>query len=638
MSRYLFFVCFFFFAQAALSQFYYEVTPLKIGNTKGFDLICGKIGEDVIYLSDAVKLKSEVPLIEKGAMALSRADLNETFNSIQSPEPLFPSYGSKSDGAACYNPNDSTLYFSTYNSIIPELQLNTSAIYQVKWNGKGWSKAEILTFCNDGFNYLHPWFDAELGVLVFSSDRKGGHGGADIWFVYKTKEGWTLPANAGGQVNTAGNELFPTTFEGDIFYSSNGLVPERGFELFKAEGRNQWMNAIQLEEPLNSKADDLRIVFLSKDKGMLSSSRSGALGGLDIFIFDRIPRLKSQHNYSAIIEANGNPLPDIGLGVYEESGALLHEFKTNLQGRVSLNSLLLNKKYLVKIKNVTPKLVTSTELKVLDEAGNVLGIFRFNDKGELVLELLEFKYLDLPLAENVDQSVLNISLEGLVLTNSAIKKRIPILIEDMDGNIIASIYSDDTGSFFVDGISPKAEYVFRIGSKFNPDRIVVLNSGKTLVLPFLKEEAYYRRISPENVIELKNEKGESIQISRDDVFIINRIYYETNSARLTEQSFGQLNELLKILRLNDNIDLQLVAHADSRGSQEHNFKLSLLRAKAIQEYLNSKENLNTRIEVQAKGETDLMNLCNDGAICSDQEHAINRRTEIKFVRRSYSQK
>lgn len=621
-----------------MGQFVYEITPMEKGNTKGFDLMCGVMQGQMILLSDAYKSRSDLPLLEKGTLSLSLGNLNPEWNNIESVSSFFPKFGSKSDGSACFNPKDSTLYFSSYNPIVPELNLTTSAIYSMKWDGKNWKNPNVLPFCVDGFNYLHPWFDQELNVLVFSSDKKGGHGGADLWFAYKTDDDkWTFPANAGGQVNTSGNELFPTMFQGDIYYCSNGLVPERGFELFKAEGKNQWMNAIQLESPLNSREDDLRIIFLSEDKGYLVSSRETSIGSQDVFVFHRKPRQPILHSYYLKLEANNNTLPGVELKFFEPSGALALKGTTDLKGELSLAALLPSNKYKVTVQGVLPKLLPSVKLVVMDEAGNVMGTFKFNEKGELILELLQFNYLDLPLAENHDESVLQINLEGKVLTQSIIKQRIPVLIEDHLGNVIATVYTDLSGSFQLQKLSPKSEYIFKISAKYRPDQLVVLDSGKTLVLPFLKEEAYYRRIPESDVISLKNENGDSIEISSNDIFIVNRIYYELNSARLTSQSLEQLNELLKILQLNPEIDLKLYAHTDARGSDQYNFQLSLNRAKSIKEFLVSKKIDSSRLNTEALGETDLMNYCDDNSHCSEIEHAVNRRTEIKFVRRSYSQ-
>jgi len=57
----------------------------------------------------------------------------------------------------------------------------------------------------------------------------------------------------------------------------------------------------------------------------------------------------------------------------------------------------------------------------------------------------------------------------------------------------------------------------------------------------------------------------------------------------------------------------------------------LQRAKAVANYLVSKGISRRRMSTLGMGESQLVNNCTDGVICTDAEHQRNRRTEFRVV-------
>jgi outer membrane protein OmpA-like peptidoglycan-associated protein len=314
---------------------------------------------------------------------------------------------------------------------------------------------------------------------------------------------------------------------------------------------------------------------------------------------------------------------------------LVHSGSTNSIGLLTLKNLLLEQKYKVNLKGINQALLASCFLYLVDSSGNRIRKFKFNEKGELELELLRFVYSNLPIIKNEDESVLDISIEGRIIpqqTRTTITKS-PIAIIDKNGDVVAVAYTNETGYFKFDNIDPSAEYVFKLSESAKADRLVIFDNGKSLVLPILDNEGFYRRTKFDKAIELVNESGRALTISSEDVFIINRVYYELNSATLSSDSKEQLDQLSSILNLNPALTVELNAHTDSRGKSEYNYKLSESRAQSIVQYLVSKGIRKDRLSVKAWGETSLVNECTDQVVCEEGEHAVNRRTEIKFAQK-----
>jgi len=84
--------------------------------------------------------------------------------------------------------------------------------------------------------------------------------------------------------------------------------------------------------------------------------------------------------------------------------------------------------------------------------------------------------------------------------------------------------------------------------------------------------------------------------------------------------------------MNDDVNLELTSHTDSRGTEEYNLSLSQRRANAVIDYLLKNGIRKKRLNAEGKGEMDPLYRCDSDEACSENDHAINRRTEIKFSR------
>lgn len=111
------------------------------------------------------------------------------------------------------------------------------------------------------------------------------------------------------------------------------------------------------------------------------------------------------------------------------------------------------------------------------------------------------------------------------------------------------------------------------------------------------------------------------------LFGVKPIYYEVNSYQLTRQSKEELDRVAIVLKDNPGLRVQLGSHTDSRGSNEINQALSTARAKSVYDYLAKKGVSVKMITYRGFGESRVINKCVDGVTCTDQEHALNRRTE-----------
>lgn len=135
-----------------------------------------------------------------------------------------------------------------------------------------------------------PYFYND-SLVVFSSFRKGGYGGYDLYAMVKNGEEWTQPFNLGPSINSAFDELSPfLSLDGrSLYFSSNDCRRSLGgADIFHArydEEAKSWGRVKNMGIPINSSEEDSDF-YLSKDgtKAYLSSNRKSGLGKRDLYI------------------------------------------------------------------------------------------------------------------------------------------------------------------------------------------------------------------------------------------------------------------------------------------------------------------------------------------------------------------
>jgi outer membrane protein OmpA-like peptidoglycan-associated protein len=608
--------------------------PITGINTPLDELGCGIFNGNMLIITNKEQdLLNDYAWSGHKVFHLESCERGNTFSEWTMRLSLFSRLQQNDEGTATYNPNDSILYFSSGNNYGRSMGKNLK-IFQCKWNGQKWMEPEVLPFCNTTNDYIHPFYDPDLRLLVYSSNQKGGIGNMDIWLTYQAGKGWTESINPGIQVNSTGNEIFPTVYEENIFYSSNQPGGQGKYDIRKALRRDQWKTSISLGSPINSEADDLILLFLSDEKAMLTSNRKGGKGGDDIYLLERIVSEDEKQNFTALLEYKKNPLPGAKVTVTNFEKEIIINHTTDSTGKIPIQALRVSKQYKLQLSGIDKKWYPDCVLYILDQYGNRIKIIKFDSNGYAELELLPFSYRDRDLLSLEDNSLLNFSIQGQVYESipGDIGRGEPITIIDDKGTPIALAYTNEAGKFKFTELSPKLNYTFQLSQESKAQQVVILDMGEKITLPILNAEALYRRVSKEEAIELINESNDTLYVSPKDVFVINRIYYDYKSSVLTTEAKTQLEKLAAMLAKSKDVQIELRSHTDSRGSDEFNSRLSQARAdSAVEELIN--QGIDTsRLTGVGYGENALLNECDDGIVCSEPEHSINRRTEIKLTK------
>ncbi len=155
---------------------------------------------------------------------------------------------------------------------------------------------------NTGAWDSQPSISANGKALFFSSERKGGQGGRDIWVSYLKSNGtWGELQNLGPQINTSADEASPFIHpDGQtLYFHSNGHPGMGGFDLYysKLQADQTWSEPVNLGYPINTRGNEGALIvsldgktayFASDKKLSVEELEQSSLlaGDADIYQFE----------------------------------------------------------------------------------------------------------------------------------------------------------------------------------------------------------------------------------------------------------------------------------------------------------------------------------------------------------------
>lgn len=273
------------------------------------------VGEhaDKLYFSSTSRLSTGTDLNAITGMKFSDIFVIEKNEHGQwsKPKPLEGAVNTSfEEGACCFTPDGETMYFSSC-AIDPD-KPSYARIMRSQRTEASWGKPEVLEITSDTLSsYAHPAISPDGKWLYFVSDMPGGLGGTDIWRVRLMGKQLGGVENLGKEINTVGNEMFPTFRpNGDLYFSSDTHPGLGGLDIFVAtlDPQTRHYHISHPGYPLNSMGDDSGMTFEGKkNKGFFASNRNDTKGCDHIYRFEN-PEIK-QTVKGWVYEKDGYELP-----------------------------------------------------------------------------------------------------------------------------------------------------------------------------------------------------------------------------------------------------------------------------------------------------------------------------------------
>jgi outer membrane protein OmpA-like peptidoglycan-associated protein len=163
-------------------------------------------------------------------------------------------------------------------------------IYESRQKGITWTEPEKLPEPVNSKSHESSASIAPDGrTIYFVSDRvEGGKGGRDIWYCTKDESGkWGKAVNIGEPINTKDDEeaVFIHPDGKTLYFSSTRKGGQGGYDIYVTTNeKGLWSTPVNIGAPINTVDNDLFFVLTASGKtAYYSSSRKGTLGEKDVF-------------------------------------------------------------------------------------------------------------------------------------------------------------------------------------------------------------------------------------------------------------------------------------------------------------------------------------------------------------------
>jgi outer membrane protein OmpA-like peptidoglycan-associated protein len=447
---------------------------------------------------------------------------------------------------------------------------------------------------SDQYSCAHPTISRDGQELYFTSDMPGGMGGTDIYVCKKEGPIWGAPQNL-KEINTAGRDGFPfIADDGTLYFASDGHFGLGGLDIYyiRKEGA-KWSRIANIGAPLNSSNDDFGYVQNEfGSKGYFTSNRSGGIGDDDIYSFTKeglnlcgevIDALTSAKLPGAIVKLfEGNILKNEVEA--DSKGGFCFEVEPFKKYRVVASKQdYIAKDLIVDVK--TEKQFIQLPLK--KQYGIRLDVFVIDAKTKAPINMADVKLISLKTNQ-----------EAPKVTNSA-------------GHVLYDLDSETEYKVIAEKDLPAEEAKYLANSTLFNTKGVKSPAELNITIELRKE--YLNKF-----VKIEN------------------IYYDLDKYFIRPDATIELDKIVKILKDNPTMEIELSSHTDCRSSSKYNMWLSAKRAEAAVNYL-IKQGVNPyRLIAAGYGETRVINGCNcepdNNSPCSEAQHQENRRTEFKIFR------
>nr|WP_299346002.1 OmpA family protein [Allomuricauda sp.] len=275
---------------------------------------------------------------------LYEAELDEDYN-LRNPSALKGDINTPyHESTPVFTKDGKTVYFTRNNFLYGKKGRNkkrevTLKIYKAQITEKGsWTNVKELPFNNDAFSTAHPTLSPDERRLYFSSDRDGGYGESDLWYVdIEVNGSYGKPINLGPEINTEARETFPyISSENILYFASDGHLGLGGLDIFgvslNEDGR--YSDVTNLKQPINSNYDDFGFIFDDKRQvGFLSSNREGEKGSASDDIYKVREACAIQILEGIISDAETYlPLPDARVTLLDDNNKTVAWTTSNVDG------------------------------------------------------------------------------------------------------------------------------------------------------------------------------------------------------------------------------------------------------------------------------------------------------------------
>ncbi|OFX16496.1 MAG: hypothetical protein A2033_10985 [Bacteroidetes bacterium GWA2_31_9] len=592
-----------------------EVDEMNVGNQINSTFYeynpCVSQAEDLMFFT--MSKNNELILISKFANGAWEKPKNIT-NLVKSADGACKTVSLSHDGKF--------LFFSDDNSD------NKGDLYVSKINkGKAMPMDNLNRNINSRYSETNASLSPDGKTLYFTSDRKGGIGGLDIYKSKKENGDWGPAENLGSPINTINDEETPfITADGkSLYFSSEGHNSIGGFDFFVStmlEDGN-WSVPLNLGYPISTTDDDLFYYPIGNGEKAYTF-RTKNYGDALSDIFKVIP---------SVIKRPDNVV---------------------FRGEISFQD------------NQTENIVNSNIILINSSTKDTLNYFRPDTNTleydfsvpltnyEIIFETKNYKSVSekfvVPNLMTRVEVNYNIEFVPIVLAINNVSNSLKsdsVLVQNIDtsSNLIAiNVNNSDSVKNDNNNSTTKNDIVINENNNIKNSDVVKhdndvksdVNNTKNDIVANENKNNELKNTDENNSknVNINNNKANngSLNAENKGIYVIKSVYFDFASSSLNAESKAEIEKLYMLIKANSQLEVELVGHTDSKGNPEYNKILSEKRAKSVVNYLKAKGITSSKIKTVGLGEDQSVAINeNPDGTDNPEGRQLNRRVDINIL-------
>jgi outer membrane protein OmpA-like peptidoglycan-associated protein len=494
----------------------------------------------------------------------------------------------------------------------------------------------------------------------FSSNRTGGKGSDDIYSFVSNGKFLTLA----GKILLSQDVTDPAKNAKVMLMRDDGTVlktattDDKGnFKFDHLPSDQKYM--VKLDESDPSLTDRTKYYMTDENDKVVRVTVLNEKGGK--FVFQNLPAdpnaLPQIATNDVSIAGNlligenpSKPLSNTKVNLVNEKGEIIQTVTTNAFGAFVFTDLPAGQNFLVKVDATDQSSLSNSKIIITNKSGKELQTTTAGSKGDFKFQFLASDKSTMGLLSVVDAD-LRFDMKGKLLgPDKTPLSNSKINLVDEQGNVIQTVTTDETGAFVFNSLPADKNFLVMMDQSDSKlaglEKLLVADSKGNIVRELKAMGGKFKfSVLPADddrlgtvyvddpwlkVLELKSQNQ---AVKKDSLTIIENIYYDYGKWDILPEAQKTLDKVVQVMKNDPDITIEISSHTDSRSNTDFNLALSQKRAKAAVDYI-----LRSGIDVKrltgvGYGESKLINQCKDGVECSEEEHAKNRRTEFRILRK-----
>ena len=206
----------------------------------------------------------------------------------------------------------------------------------------------------------------------------------------------------------------------------------------------------------------------------------------------------------------------------------------------------------------------------------------------------------------------------------------PLPIQYLKGRIIDAETKQPLFAFFQLSDLKNGNLISQMQSKIGNGEFLITVPNSTDFALHAEKEGYMFYSKNIHMDSLNLSKDGFLIIELDKIkagtFVLENIFFESSKSELKTSSKVELKKMLKLLKINPELKIEISGHTDSDGDDDLNLSLSNERASSVVKWLIENGISSNRLTFKGFGESKPI-VKND----SEENKAKNRRTELTII-------